>query len=189
MITLGALAAAGPVPLPVLGEAPDRYSPSVVVVVTGLLTIAVVILFVSNSLASTGLAKLDINPLPRVLISAGVMIVTGVVFVLFAVHDQDAHQAQVDAHRHQRMEILDLTVTALERYYGVELDYFEVPIDLTQYDRPVTVEPGQEDARECRIKGVGGFYEIRCGSEEWDEATPLAPVSPAGQGTTHDRDR
>src|SRR5690606_20916648 len=99
VITLGALAAAGPVPLPVLGEAPDRYSPSVVVVVTGLLTIAVVILFVSNSLASTGLAKLDINPLPRVLISAGVMIVTGVVFVLFAVHDQDAHQAQVDAHR------------------------------------------------------------------------------------------
>lgn len=163
------------VPLSDIGEAPGFYSPSIAVLVTGITAMITIILFVTNSLASNALARLDINPLPRVLISAGIMIAVVVTFVLVAVHDQNAHKEDVAAHRAARVEAHDRAVIELELHYGVDLDDYAIPI-APRPTRSIEVTRPDQTTASCLIRSATGHYEIRCGSDRWDDATPLPPA-------------
>lgn len=150
---------------------PPPYEPSLAVGVTGGLAVLAVLAFVLVALGAGRLAPRVL----RVAVSAlAVMVGAVALFLVVAVREQGAHEtAQTE---HLRAEVAERTrvVTELEQHFGVELaDSRMLALDGAVEGVVIDRGAGEE---ECLLGAPTGVLEIRCGSEDWDAATPL----PAG---------
>lgn len=173
----GALAEVLAVVVPDLDPPPPPYSPSALVIVLSVLAIAATVGFVWVALGARSLSDRGLPILPVAGVALILFLGAVVAAAFVATREQAAHEEAQEA-SWRREEAAGLQVAEdLEAWFGIEI---LEPGRVIPSDARNRVEIDRGDGPEdCFVGAPDDVFEIRCGGDTWETATP---IEPAGSG-------